>query len=314
MAAYARSHAASFGRALIMPNTVPPVDSAAELESYRAEIAAAAPSLRTLMCFKLIPGMGPDRVLECARAGAVAGKYYPAGSTTQSADGVRDPSEVRGELLAMEKAGLVLCVHAEDPLAPALERESAFLLVLDRILSNFPSLKMVMEHVSSEAGLDFVLRGPERLGATLTAHHLLFTIDDVMGGAMNPHLHCKPVIKSARDREALREAVLRGERKLFFGSDSAPHPRAAKEGGSAASGVYSSPTALCALASLFDEAGRIEALESFVAERGAAFYGIDPPSGRIELEDSPWTVPGEVGGAVPMMAGAEMRWRIAARG
>jgi len=313
MAAYAREHAASFGRALVMPNTVPPVDSAAEIAAYRAEIAAAAPGLEALMCFKLVPGMGPDRVLECARAGAVAGKYYPAGSTTQSADGVRDPAEIRDELRAMEEAGLVLCVHAEDPLAPALERESAFLPTLDRILSDYPSLRMVMEHVSSEAGLDFVLGGPERLGATITAHHLLFTIDDVMGGAMNPHLHCKPVIKSAQDRDALRDAVFRGERRIFFGSDSAPHPRSAKEGGAAASGVYSSPTALCALASLFDEAGRLEALESFVAGRGAAFYGIGPPSGRIELEESPWIVPAESGGAVPMLAGRELRWRISGR-
>lgn len=312
MPAYARSHESCFGRALVMPNTVPPVASAAEVEAYRAEIAAAAPGLRTLMCFKLIPGMGPELVRECARVGAVAGKYYPAGSTTQSADGVRDPAEILEELRAMEEAGLVLSVHAEDPLAPVLEREAAFLPVLDRIVSGFPSLKVVMEHVSSEAGLDFVLRGPERLGATVTAHHLLFTIDDVMGGAMNPHLHCKPAIKSARDRDALRDAVFRGERKLFFGSDSAPHPRSAKERGAAASGVYSSPTALCALAGLFEDEGRLEALEGFVAGRGAAFYGLGPPSGGIELEASPWIVPEEADGAVPMLAGSEMRWRIAA--
>jgi dihydroorotase len=311
MAAYARSHAASFGRALVMPNTVPPVASGAEVEAYRAEIARAAPGLEPLMCFKLIPGMGSERVLECAAAGAVAGKYYPAGSTTQSADGVSDPSEVVEELAAMEEAGLVLCVHAEEPSAPAMEREAAFLPRVDLILARHPRLRVVVEHLSTAAALDFVLAGPARLAGTVTAHHLLFTIDDMIGEALDPHLYCKPVLKSERDRDALRDAVFRGEGRLFFGSDSAPHPRPAKEGGRAASGIYSSPTALCALAGLFEDAGRLGALEPFVAERGAAFYGLAPPAGRIELERAEWRVPAEADGVVPMLALSALRWRIA---
>jgi len=310
MAAYARAHAASFGRALVMPNTVPPIASGAQVAAYRAEIAAAAPRLEPLMCFKLIPGMGRARVLECARAGAIAGKYYPAGSTTQSADGVRDPSEVREELEAMEEASLVLSVHAEDPTAPALEREAAFLPTLERILAERPALKVVVEHLSSAAGLGFVLGGPARLAGTVTAHHLLFTIDDMIGESLDPHLYCKPVLKSERDRDALRDAVFRGEGRLFFGSDSAPHPRSAKERGRAASGVYSSPTALCALAGLFEAAGRLEALEHFVAGPGAAFYSLPPPSGRIELERAEWRVPEEADGAVPMLAASVLPWRI----
>jgi dihydroorotase len=310
MGAYARTHAASFGRALVMPNTVPPIATGAEAEAYRAEIAAAAPALAPLMCFKLLPGMGRERVLECARAGAIAGKYYPAGATTNSMDGIADPSQVDEELAAMEEASMVLCVHAEEPSAPALEREAAFLPRLDRILAERPRLKVVMEHVSSAAGLEYALAGPGRLAATVTAHHLLFTLDDMLGEALDPHLYCKPLLKSARDRDALREAVLRGEPRLFFGSDSAPHPRSAKERGRAASGIYSAPTALCALAGLFEDLGRLEALGPFVAGRGAAFYGLEPPSGRIELERSDWTVPEEVDGAVPMMAGSVLRWRI----
>jgi dihydroorotase len=314
MGAYARAHAASFGRALAMPNTVPPIASGAEVAAYRAEIMAAAPGLEPLMCFKLLRGMGRERVLECARAGAIAGKYYPAGSTTQSSDGISDPSEVEDELEAMEEAGLVLCVHAEDPAAPALEREAAFLPAIEGILSRRPRLRVVVEHLSSAAGLAFALAGPPRLAGTVTAHHLLFTIDDMIGEALDPHLYCKPVLKSARDRDALRDAVFRGEPRLFFGSDSAPHPRSAKERGRAASGVYSSPTALCALAGLFEEAGRLAALELFVAARGAAFYGLRPPSGRIALEREEWTVPAEVDGVVPMLASTVLPWRLSSPG
>lgn len=311
MGAYARAHAAAFGRVLVMPNTVPPIDSGAQVRAYRAEIAAAAPGLEPLMCLKLIPGMGRGRVLECAAAGAVAGKYYPAGSTTQSADGVSDPSDVADELAAMEEAGLVLCVHAEDPSAPALEREAAFLPSVERILARHPRLKVVVEHLSSAAGLEFVLAGPGRLGGTVTAHHLLFTIDDMIGDRLDPHLYCKPVLKSARDRDALRDAVFRGEKRLFFGSDSAPHPRQAKEGGRAASGIYSSPTALCAMAGLFEAEGALGSLGPFVAGRGAAFYGLASPAGRLELERAEWTVPEEADGVVPMLAGSTLGWRIA---
>jgi dihydroorotase len=311
MEAYARRHAACFGRALAMPNTVPPIASGAEVAAYRAELAAAAPGLEPLMCFKLLPGMGRERVLDCARAGAIAGKYYPAGSTTQSADGIADPSQVELELAAMEEAGLVLSVHAEDPSAPALEREAAFLPLVEGMLSRRPRLRIVVEHLSSAAGLQFVLTGPPRLAGTVTAHHLLFTIDDMLGEALDPHLYCKPILKSARDRDALRDAVFRGEPRLFFGSDSAPHPRSAKERGRAASGVYSSPAALCALAGLFEECGRLAALEPFVAARGAAFNGLRPPSGRIALEREEWRVPEEVDGAVPMLAGKVLPWRTA---
>jgi dihydroorotase len=310
MGAYARRHEASFGRALIMPNTVPPISSALELDSYRKEIAAQAPRLGTLMSFKLIPGMGRNVVYECARAGAVAGKYYPAGATTQSSDGLHDPSEVREELDAMRESGLVLCVHAEDPSAPVLEREAAFLPQIDRIRSEHPGLKIVVEHLSSKEALEYVLGGPDTIAGTITAHHLLFTIDDMAGEALNPHLYCKPILKRARDRDALRDAVFRGERRLFFGSDSAPHPRAAKEKRAAASGVYSSPTALCALVELFEREGRLSEFGEFIAANGADFYGIGRPTGRIELARESWTVPEEIDGAVPMLAGAVLNWKI----
>jgi Dihydroorotase len=311
MGAYARAHARVFGRAMVMPNTVPAIASTAGIEEYRAEIAAAcegSPSFEPLMCFKLLPGMGAETVLGCASAGAIAGKYYPAGSTTNSADGVSDPSQVDEALGAMEEAGIVLSIHAEDPSAPVLERESAFIPVLERILAAHPRLKMVVEHISTAALLDYVLSGPERVAGGITAHHLLLSLDDLMGESLNPHLHCKPSLKGPRDRDALREAVFRGEGKLFFGSDSAPHPRAAKERGRAASGIYSAPCAVEALAGLFDEAGALVALAPFLAARGADFYGLPRPTGLLSLEKKPWTLPAESDGVVPMLAGMKLGW------
>ncbi|MGA2545794.1 MAG: dihydroorotase [Rectinemataceae bacterium] len=311
MRAYARRHALSFGRALAMPNTLPPIASGAEVAAYRAEIVSALEDGFTpLMAFKLLPGMDPQTVRACVAAGAIAGKYYPARSTTNSSDGLADPSEAVDALAAMEKAGIVLCVHAEEPSAPLLEREEAFIPVLERILVAHPRLKVVVEHVSSAALLDFVLSAPKNVAATVTAHHLLFTLDDLLGEAMDPHLYCKPILKPARERDALREAVLRGEEKLFFGSDSAPHPRAAKETTRAASGIYSSPTAVPALAGLFDSAGRIGELEPFLSRRGAVFYGLPPSAGCFWLERREWLVPDEIDGVVPMLAGKALGWRI----
>lgn len=312
MPAYARRHALCFGRALVMPNTVPPIASSQTVAAYRAEIlAAVGNALEPLMSFKLLPGMDAETARGCAAAGAVAGKYYPAGSTTNASDGIYHPSEARDALASMEETGTILCIHAEEPSAPVLEREEAFIPALERILSAHPRLRLVVEHVSSAALLDYVLSCPERVAATVSAHHLLFTLDDLLGDGLDPHLYCKPVLKAARDRDALRDAVFRGEAKLFFGSDSAPHPRSAKEGGRAAAGIYSSPTAVAALAELFDSAGALGELEAFLSSRGAAFYGLPPPAGRLVLERREWLVSEEVDGVVPMMAGRRLEWSAA---
>jgi dihydroorotase len=313
MGAYARRQALSFGRCLVMPNTVPPIASGEALASYASRIrAASAPGagggLEPLMAFKLLPGMSAEVVRECAVAGAIAGKYYPAGSTTNAADGVSDPSEIEEALGAMEAAALVLSIHAEEPSAPVPEREAAFIPILEKIIARYPRLRIVVEHISTETLLGFVLGCPARVAGGLTAHHLLFSQEDVAGESLGPHLYCKPTIKGERDRDALREAVFKGEKKLFFGSDSAPHPRAAKECDHPASGVYSSPCAVAALAGLFDTEGRLGELEGFLSRRGAAFYGLPPPEGRLLLERRAWTVPAELDGVVPMLAGVRLAW------
>jgi len=297
-----------------MPNILPPIADASSLIDYREKIIACLPEssdFTPLMSFKLLAGMNAGMVEACAKAGAVAGKYYPAGTTTNAADGPSNPELVSEALSAMESLGVVLSIHGEDPDVPSLEREGAFLAKLERILTRWPKLRIVLEHLSTKEAVDFVAAGPERLAATITAHHLLFTIDDMLGGSLNPHLFCKPLIKSAADRKALRNAVFSGSPKFFFGSDSAPHGRMAKESAHAPGGVYSSPTVIPALAGLFESEGALEVLRPFVAVNGAAFYGLPTSRGKLRLLREAWTVPGEIDGAVPMCAGNVLAWRLA---
>lgn len=313
MALYTRRQALMSGRALVMPNTLPPIADAAALVAYRQEILDSlepGSSFTPLMTFKLLPGMDARRVAECVAAGAVAGKYYPSGSTTHAVDGPRNPAEVAGVLDAMQDAGVVLSIHGEMPEAPALEREEAFLPVLESLLEGWPRLRIVLEHLSSAAAVDFVLSGPDRLAASVTAHHLLFTIDDLLGGALNPHLFCKPVLKTAEDRARLRDAAFSGSPRFFFGSDSAPHPRAAKESARAPGGIYAAPTALPALVELFESQGAVPSLFPFLSGNGARFYGLPAPEGFVRLIRQPWTVPAEIDGVVPMCAGQTLAWQL----
>lgn len=309
--AYAARSAANFGRFLAMPNVIPPPVDGRSLSDYMnsvsGAIAASGYESAALACFKLVPGMGAEAVRACASAGALAGKYYPAGATTNSADGIRDPDEIRPELEAMQEAGLVLSVHGEDPGWPVMEREAAFLPAVDRIVSAYPRLRVVLEHLSTAAAVSAVSDWPDRVGATLTAHHLAYTVDDLMGDRLDTAYFCKPVLKSASDRAALVSAAVSGSPKFFFGSDSAPHPRAAKSAGAA--GVYSSPVALPLLAAVFEEAGALGRLERFCSENGAAFYGLRPSRLGLRLTRESWTVPAEIDGIVPLAAARQLAWR-----
>jgi len=296
-----------------MPNVVPPLVSGSGVADYgravRSAIAASGRASTALLSFKLVPGMGRDAVLSCAAAGAAAGKYYPAGATTNSADGVPDPGSVSAELSAMEEAGVPLSIHGEDPLAPVLEREGAFLPVVDRILAAHPRLRVVLEHLSTAEAVEAVRAWPERVAATITSHHLSFTVDDVLGERLDPTYFCKPILKTSKDRAALLEAAVSGSPRFFFGSDSAPHPPAAKASGAA--GSYAAPVAMSLLAAAFEEAGALDRLEGFVSERGARFYGLALNAGRLALERRPWTVPELIDGSRPLAAGRTLSWSAA---
>ena len=308
LAGYAADAARQFARILVMPNTHPPVWSPGDLAAYREGIAAAAPGLDLVMTFKVRAGMDAATVRALRDSGARAGKLYPQGATTNSGDGLASVDAAYPVFEAMEECGLALCIHGEEPSAPALEREEAFLPEVEGILRRFPRLKVVLEHVSSAAGIAFVREASGNLAATVTVHHLLYTTEDLLGGKLDVHLFCRPLLKGARDRAAIQEAVLAGDRRLFFGSDSAPHPLADKQSGAA--GVYSMPVSLPLLAAFFvdhDAAGR---LEDFVSRFGAEFYGLPLNEGRVRILRRAWRVPDELHGVVPLAAGRELQWRV----
>jgi dihydroorotase len=322
MAYWVRASARDFARALIMPNTIPPADSPERVEAYRAAILAAVredpetAGFTPLMAFKIMPGMGAERVAGLKAAGCLAGKYYPAGATTNSSDGLSSPAAAREALLAMEELGLPLSIHAELPEYFVLDREKAFLPTIERLSRDYPKLRIVIEHLSCAESLEFLRSMPERVCATVTVHHLLYTMDETMGEGLNPHFFCKPCLKTPRDRQALQDAVLSGNPRIFFGSDSAPHALSKKEGPFslggpyAPGGVFSAPAALPLLAAFFEEGGMLSRLENFTSAFGAAFYGLPRNSGRLRLVKRDSRVPEEIAGALPMLAGRQLPFDV----
>ncbi len=308
LAEYARRVGSVFSRAVVMPNLVPPVSTPERLVSYRKEIIDSVPGFEPLMTFKLLPGMTAEEVYALKRSGAVAGKYYPEGVTTNSEDGIRNTDELYPILETMEEAGLVLCMHGEEPAAPVLDRERAFLPQLEKMTARFPRLRMVFEHVSTADGVALVDNLPETVAATVTVHHLLFTIEDMMASGLNPHLYCKPVIKTENDRREIERVVLEKNHKFFFGSDSAPHPVAAKTKVPAAAGVYSAPVAMPLLIDFFESRKALDKLEDFTSRFGPEFYNLPLNRGTSEWLNVPREVPDVVDGAVPLWAGKKLRW------
>lgn len=264
-----------------------------------------------LLTFKLTQRTDPELVSAMKRHGAVAAKLYPEGATTNSEDGVRDIEPLFPVFEALAAEELVLCVHAEDPDAFVLDREEAYLPRIESIQGRVPSLRIVVEHLSSEAAVRFVEDAGPNVAGTITAHHLAMTLDDVLGTGIQPHHFCKPVLKRPEDREALLRAALSDSASFFFGSDSAPHPRSRKECGVGAAGVYSAPLSLSVLAEVFSgeaEDHWPELLEHFASTAGAEFYRLPLNASKIELSETGFVVPEEYHGVVPMFAGRRLKW------
>jgi dihydroorotase len=315
-----------FARALVMPNLVPPVATAKDAAAYRDRIRAALPEGRAfepLMTLYLTEATDPDDVAAAARDGIVAAvKLYPAGATTNSAHGVRDVARVMPVLERMAAVGLPLAVHGEvtDPEVDVFDREAVFLeRVLGPLVARLPELRVVLEHVTTREGLDFVRAAGPGVAGTLTVHHLILDRNRLLAGGLRPHFYCLPVVKRAAHRDALRRAAVEGDPRFFLGTDSAPHPRHAKEAECCAAGVFSAPVALACLAHVFEDAGALDQLEGFVALRGAAFYGRAPNPGRITLErsEAPVAPPAAVEtGAGPVAVfdpGFPLHWRVVAK-
>jgi dihydroorotase len=308
-AGYARDAAsAGFARVLVMPNTLPPIVSAQALNAYRQLLQDAAPGLGLLMTFKIRTDLDRSALTALKAAGAVAGKLYPEGVTTHSEDGIRRVEDAWPVFSVMEELDLVLCLHGEHPDAFSLDREAAFVSSLKAIRRAFPRLRMVLEHVSSVAGLEAVLDDGPLTAGTLTAHHLLYTLDDMVGGKLDPHLFCKPLLKRPEDRERLVAAALSGSPKWFFGSDSAPHVREHKEAALCSAGCYTMPVSLSLLLGLFEKNSALDRFEDFVSLHGARFYGLEPNAGTLTFAKTPWTVPDRYHGVVPLCAGRSLDW------
>lgn len=311
--------ARQFGRAVIMPNLAPPIVNVTQALAYRERILAATamqPSFTPLMTLYLTDHTTADEV---ARAAAsphmVAVKLYPAGATTNSSAGVTDIAKTYDALAALEEHGLPLLVHGEstDPTVDVFDREAVF---IDRVLlplhQRFPRLRLVLEHVTTREGVAFVREAPAHVGATLTAHHLLYNRNAMFKGGIRPHLYCLPVLKREVHRTALIEAAISGSPKFFLGTDSAPHARARKEAACGCAGMFTAHAAIELYAEAFEEAGALDRLEAFAAFHGADFYGMPRNRRRITLVKSSWTVPERYDfGAddiVPLRAGEAVGW------
>jgi dihydroorotase len=210
----------------------------------------------------------------------------------------------------MQECGMVLCLHAEDPSTFCIDREDAYIRILRQIAHDFPRLRIVVEHVTSRHMVDAVCELPDTVAATITVHHLLLTLDDVLGDKLAPHNFCKPIAKRPEDRDRLVWAAKYGGPKFFFGSDSAPHPRGQKECASGCAGIFTAPVALELLTKWFLHQGEIEQLEPFVSENGARFYDLPLNEGEIILIREPWQVPAMIGDIIPFLASEKMEWCV----
>ncbi|MBI2096296.1 MAG: dihydroorotase [Candidatus Taylorbacteria bacterium] len=309
--------ASVFGRALVMPNTKPPIDEN-NTEGYREEIlnAAKSHSFSPLMTVKLTKQSTPESIRKAKERGAVAVKYYPEGVTTNSEDGVANIKEVYSVMEEMEREEMILSIHAEEPRSFVLSRESDFLPRVSQLIKDFPKLSIVIEHITTEQAVEFVLASPDRVAATITVHHLYLTLHDVLcfrhgdNEFLNPHHYCKPVAKTPFDCLKLREAALSGNPKFFYGGDSAPHPRKNKESDCGCAGVFSAPVEMPLLTQFFETKNALGKLEPFVSEFGARFYKVPVNEGTITLEKEFWTVAKEYHGVVPFFSGETLLWKV----
>jgi len=297
-----------FAGGVIMPNLVQPVDSLTRLLDYRAAITKACGLEIFTPYMTLFFRAYSRQELLAAREEIIGIKLYPAGITTQSEAGVADFDRIGDTVALLEELDIPLLVHGETS-GFVMEREREFLTVYQWLAETFPRLRIVMEHITTAEAVAF-LEKFDQVAATVTLHHLMITLDDIAGGLLQPDLFCKPIAKTPRDRQALRQAVFQGYPRILFGSDSAPHPRHKKECCGCAAGIFSAPVALPGLAQLFEEADCLERLPAFVSNNAREFYRITPPQKLVNLQRTAWRVPEQYGTVRPFLAGQELRWSL----
>jgi dihydroorotase len=321
MAAVLPHTARQFARAIVMPNLKPPITTAAQALAYRDRIRAALPAgaaFEPLMTLYLTDTLPPDEIVRAAAAGVVAVKLYPAGATTNSDAGVTDLRRTYPTLEAMQRAGLPLLVHGEvtDPEIDLFDREQAFIdTKLIPLRRDFPQLRIVFEHITTREAAQYVADADRFVGATITAHHLLYNRNAIFQGGIRPHWYCLPVLKREVHRLALVAAATSGSEKFFLGTDSAPHPAPLKEHAVGCAGCYTALSALELYAEAFDAAGALDLLEAFASFNGPAFYGMPRNAGRVTLRRERWTLPEALpfGESVlkPLRGGETLNWKLA---
>ena len=310
---------AQFQRAIVMPNLSLPVVSTTMAAKYRARILSAIPAGRTfspLMTLYLTDRTTPAEIRAAKASGFVYGvKYYPAGATTNSDSGVTDLSARYNVLAEMSKCGLPLLLHGEvtDKSVDIFDREKVFIdSVLSKIVTEFPELKVILEHITTSDAVDFVDSCSENVAATITAHHLLLNRNDLFKGGIKPHHYCLPILKRETHRLALVRAATSGRPKYFLGTDSAPHEKGTKEAACGCAGVYTSHAAMEFYAMAFESVGALDRLEGFTSHYGAKFYGLPLNEGYVKLIKNPqkivdqYSYPGGV--VVPFKAGETLDW------
>lgn len=313
-----------FGRAIVMPNLKPPVTTVAQATAYADAIKAALPpgsAFQPLMTCYLTDGADADEIERGHESGVfTAVKLYPAHATTNSAHGVTDLAKVAGVLERMQRIGMPLLVHGEvtDADVDIFDREAVFIdRIMIPLLKDFPGLKVVFEHITTQEAADFVSADTSgRLGATITAHHLVINRSHIFAGGIRPHLYCLPIAKRERHRLALRRAATSGAAPFFLGTDSAPHPLTAKESACGCAGVFTAPTAVEVYAQVFAEEGALDRFEAFASLNGPRFYGLPVNEDTVTLERADQIVPDIVlssdGDAVlPFQSGERLNWRLA---
>ena len=320
LAAVVPHTARQFGRAIIMPNLKPPVTTANEAAHYRARIRAAVPAgvdFEPLMTLYLTDKLPPEEIERAKAAGVVACKLYPAGATTNSDAGVTDIRKTYKTLEAMQREGLLLLVHGEvtSPEIDLFDREAVFIeKQLQPLRRDFPELKIVFEHITTQEAAQYVMESDSYTGATITAHHLLYNRNAIFTGGIRPHYYCLPVLKRETHRLALVAAATSGSAKFFLGTDSAPHPAHLKEHATGCAGCYTAHAAIEMYAEAFDAAGKLDKLEGFASFHGADFYGLPRNRGTITLRRESWTPPesfafGEAE-LKPLRSGEALPWRM----
>ncbi|WP_018015281.1 dihydroorotase [Teredinibacter turnerae] len=312
--------AASFARAIIMPNLVPPVTNAEEALAYRARIEAQIPAdtpFEPLMVLYLTNNTTPETIAAAKAAGVVACKLYPAGATTNSASGVTDIQHIYPALEEMERQGVLLLLHGEvtDSAIDIFDREAVFIeRTLRKVVADFPKLKIVLEHITTQQAAEFVAQAPDNVAATITAHHLLYNRNHMLAGGIRPHYYCLPILKRQTHQQALVAAATSGSPKFFLGTDSAPHAKSRKEAACGCAGSYTAFAAIELYAEAFEDAGALDRLEGFASHFGPDFYGLPRNSDTITLRREPWSVPDTLTfgdeSLVPVKAGETLNWRV----